>query len=159
MRWMVARQNPLPPSLTDPDMKPAAEPNEYFEHDADIGVIGRGATLEEAFESAATGMFAIMTELPAVRRERTVQIEFEEADTELALVRWLNLLLATAREHGMVFAEFRLERDGVVWRGSATGETWRRELERGTEVKGATLTMLKVGQCNNEWQARCVVDV
>jgi SHS2 domain-containing protein len=59
----------------------------------------------------------------------------------------------------MVFAEFRLERDGVVWRGSATGERWRRDLERGTEVKGATLTLLKVGQSGNEWDARCVVDV
>jgi SHS2 domain-containing protein len=140
-------------------MKSIAARHEYFAHDADIGVVGRGATIEEAFESAATGMFAIMTELPAVRREQTVRIEFEEADIELALVRWLNLLLATAREHGMVFAEFRLERDGVVWRGSATGERWRRDLERGTEVKGATLTMLKVGQSGNEWDARCVVDV
>jgi SHS2 domain-containing protein len=140
-------------------MQSIAARHEYFEHDADIGVVGRGATVEEAFESAAAGMFAIMTELPAVRREQTVRIEFEEADIELALVRWLNLLLATAREHGMVFAEFRLERDGVVWRGSATGERWRRDLERGTEVKGATLTMLKVGQSGNEWDARCVVDV
>jgi SHS2 domain-containing protein len=140
-------------------MKSSMERHAYFEHDADVGLVGRGATIEEAFESAAVGMFAIMTELPAVRREHTMRVEFEEADAELALVRWLNLLLATAREHGMIFAEFRLDRDGVVWRGSATGETWRRELERGTEVKGATLTMLKVEQCGNEWQARCVVDV
>ena len=140
-------------------MDPVIESSAYFEHDADIGVVGRGATLEEAFESAAAGMFAIMTELPAVRRSRTVRLEFGEADTELALVRWLNLLLATAREQGMVFAEFRLERDGAVWRGSATGESWRRELARGTEVKGATLTMLRVEQCGDEWQARCVVDV
>jgi len=137
----------------------ATERYEYYEHDADMGVIGRGATLEEAFESAAAGVFAIMTELSAVRAERTVRIEFEEADTELALVRWLNLLLATAREHGMIFSAFRLERDGVVWRGSATGESWREDLERGVEVKGATLTTLRVEQRHGEWEARCVVDV
>lgn len=131
----------------------------YFEHAADIGLIGRGATLEEAFESAALAMFAIMTDVSKVRHERTVPLEFEEADIELALVRWLNLLLATARERGMVFAQFRLERDGVVWRGSATGEPWRDELERGTEVKGATLTMLKVEDLGGRWEARCVVDV
>jgi SHS2 domain-containing protein len=131
----------------------------YFDHDADIGLAGHGATLEEAFESAAEGMFAIMTDLASVRRERIVKLEFEEADVELALVRWLNLLLATAREHGMVFAEFRLDRDGVVWRGSATGEAWRGDLERGVEVKGATLTMLRVEQRSGEWEARCVVDV
>ena len=131
----------------------------YFEHDADIGIRGRGDTLEESFESAACAMFAIMTDLSTVRRERSVPLVFEEADIELALVRWLNLLLATARENGMVFAQFRLERDGVVWRGSASGELWRRELERGTEVKGATLTMLKVEQRDGRWEARCVVDV
>ena len=132
---------------------------EYYEHDADMGVIGRGATLEEAFESSAAGMFAIMTDLGAVREEQTVRFEFEEADTELALVRWLNLLLGKAREHGVVFSAFRLERDGVVWRGSATGETWRKDLERGVEVKGATLTTQRVEQRRGEWEARCVVDV
>ncbi len=34
----------------------------YFEHDADIGIIGRGATPEAAFESAAEAVFAIMAE-------------------------------------------------------------------------------------------------
>jgi len=131
----------------------------YYEHDADVGVAGRGPTLEEAFESAASGMFSIMTDISAVRSERTVWLEFEEADTELALVRWLNLLLAKAHEYGMVFCAFRLERDGVVWRGSATGESWRRELERGVEVKGATLTTLRVGEKDGEWEAQCVVDV
>lgn len=146
--------------MSNDTVKPAAHQRyAYFEHDADMGIVGRGATLEEAFESAAAAMFAIMTDLGAIRKQRSVKLEFEEADTELALVRWLNLLLATAREHRMVFAEFRLERDGVVWRGAATGETWRRELERGVEVKGATLTMLSVGQSQAGWEARCVVDV
>ena len=131
----------------------------YFEHDADIGIIGRGASVEEAFETAAAAMFSIMTDLAGVRAARTVKFEFEEADTELALVRWLNALLAAAREHGMVFVEFRLDRDGVVWRGSATGESWRDGLERGVEVKGATLTMLSVKQAQAGWEARCVVDV
>lgn len=131
----------------------------YFEHDADIGIIGRGLTAEEAFEAAAVAMFAIMTELPAVRLEETVTTQFEEADIELALVRWLNALLSAAREHGIVFARFRLEQDGAVWRGSASGECWRDALERGVEVKGATLTMLSVRQTAAGWEARCVVDV
>lgn len=131
----------------------------YFEHDADIGIIGRGETLEEVFEAAAAATFAIMTDLAAIRLATTVKLEFEEADVELALVRWLNLLLATAREHGMIFAKFTLDHDGVLWRGSASGETWRADLEHGVEVKGATLTMLSVRQSDAGWEARCVVDV
>ncbi len=146
--------------MTNQDIYPQSSGRyAYFEHDADAGIVGRGVTLEEAFEAAASAMFAIMTDLTAVRGEQTVRFEFEEADVELALVRWLNVLLAAARENGMVFAEFRIERDGVLWRGSASGEKWRDDLERGVEVKGATLTMLAVMQSQSGWEARCVVDV
>ncbi len=131
----------------------------YFEHDADMGIVGRGATLEEAFEAAARATFAIMTDIAAVRHEDTLAIEFEEADEELALVRWLNLLLGSARERGVVFGRFWIERDGVHWRGGASGEPWRPELERGVEVKGATLTALVVKRDEKGWEARCVVDV
>ena len=133
--------------------------DDYFEHDADIGVVGRGATLEEAFESAAAATFAVMVDLSAVRPEQSVTLEFEEADTELALVRWLNMLLGLCHEQGLVFSRFWIERDGVHWRGGASGEPWRRDLERGVEVKGATLTMLEVKQDRDGWRARCVVDV
>ncbi len=131
----------------------------YFDHEADVGIVGLGVTLEEAYEAAAAATFALMTELPSVRCMHTIRVSFEEADIELALVRWLNLLLATAREHGLVFSMFALERDHVVWRGAASGEPWRAGMERGTEVKGATLTMLSVKQTDEGWEARCVVDV
>ncbi|MBI3043812.1 MAG: archease [Betaproteobacteria bacterium] len=131
----------------------------YFEHDADIGVVGRGATLEEAFQSAAAATFAIMTDLASVRPDQSIALDFEEADTELALVRWLNLLLALSHERGLVFSRFWIERDGVLWRGGAAGEPWRPGLERGVEVKGATLTMLSVSPAPGGWEARCVVDV
>jgi len=140
-----------------PIVKPAGD--DYFEHDADIGVVGRGATLEESFEAAARATFAVMCELDAVRPVDAVNLEFEEADIELALVRWLNLLLALSHERGLVFGRFWIERDGVHWRGGASGEPWRRDLERGVEVKGATLTMLEVRESATGWEARCVVDV
>jgi SHS2 domain-containing protein len=133
--------------------------DDYFEHDADIGVVGRGATLEESFESAAAATFGVMANLSTVLPERSVNLEFEEADIEIALVRWLNLLLGLSHEHGLVFCRFWIERDGVRWRGGASGEPWRRDLERGVEVKGATLTMLQVRQERDGWRARCVVDV
>lgn len=140
-------------------MTMAAAPDAYFEHGADIGIVGRGATMEEAFEDAARATFAVMTDLDAVKPVESVSVELEEADNELALVSWLNLLLGLARERGMVFSRFKLERDGARWRGSASGEPWRPALERGVEVKGATLTMLEVKKTANGWEARCIVDV
>ena len=131
----------------------------YFEHDADIGIIGRGLTIEQSFEAAAHAVFAIITNLEAVQTDITVTIEFEESDPELALVVWLNLLLGKSRELGMVFSHFYIRRQENQWHGKALGEKWRDGLERGVEVKGATLTMLAVKQIGPIWEARCVVDV
>lgn len=137
---------------------PAQSPP-YFEHDADIGIIGRGSTLEQAFEAAAQAVFGIVTPLGKVELNTAITIEFEEADVELALVTWLNQLLGKARELGMVFGRFHVQRQDNQWSAEALGEKWRDGLERGVEVKGATLTMLSVKQTGEMWEARCIVDV
>lgn len=131
----------------------------YFEHDADVGIIGQGSTIEQAFEAAAQAVFAIVTDLDAVQPSLPVDFAFEEDDPELALVTWLNLLLGKARESGMVFCRFHVQRRGNRWHGEVLGEKWRADLEHGVEVKGATLTMLSVKQIGAMWEARCVVDV
>jgi SHS2 domain-containing protein len=131
----------------------------YFDHDADIGVIGRGATIEAAFVAAAEATFAITTDLSRIRAETCIEIELEEDDLELALVEWLNQLLGGARAEELALASFTLRRDGARWHGRACGEPWRPDLERGVEVKGATLTMLSVQAVDGGWEARCVVDV
>jgi len=135
------------------------EPYGYFEHQADVGVVGRGATVEDALVNAARATFAVMCAPEAVQPREQLAVEFEENDVEYALVTWLNLLLAHARERGLVLAAFSLERKGDHWRGEARGERWHAGLERGTEVKGATLTALSVRESNGGWEARCVVDV
>lgn len=132
---------------------------DYFAHDADTGIVGRGATVEEAFEAAARAVYEIMVDTAAVRRERCVSVVFDEDDIEFALVRWLNGLLGEARAGGLILGGFRVRRDGSHWEGEGLGEPWRDELVRGVEVKGATLTALSVRQVDALWEARCVVDV
>ncbi|GBD23517.1 Protein archease [bacterium HR29] len=132
---------------------------EYFDHDADIGIVGRGHTIEEAFANAARAVFNIPYDLRSVTPERELTVEFDEPDPEFALVEWLNALLAASRIEGVVPAEFEIRRDGSRWIGRAWGTPLRPEIERGTEVKGATLTALSVTQRDGVWEARCVVDV
>lgn len=132
---------------------------DYFEHDADIGVIGRGATVTAAFEAAATAMFAIMVDVAQIKPLRAVHICITEPDLELAFARWLNELLGAAQSERLALNRFELTRSGDRWSGDAWGEPWRPGLERGVEVKGATLTMLCVRQTDGGWEARCVVDV
>jgi SHS2 domain-containing protein len=103
----------------------------YFEHDADMGIMGWGTSVEQAFESAAQAVFSIVTALESMRASNAVAIEFEEADFEFALVTWLNLLLGKSRELGMVFCRFRVQHQGDHWHTETLGEKWRSGLVRG----------------------------
>lgn len=131
----------------------------YFDHDADIGIIGRGESIEACFIDAARVMFNLTVDTSKVHLTQIITFEFEEEDIEYAFVTWLNLLIAEAQEHQLMFGDFRLKRDGKKWQATISGEPWRKNIERGIEVKGATLTMLSVKNVNHVWEARCVVDV
>jgi SHS2 domain-containing protein len=104
-------------------------------------------------------MFAVMAPAAAGAPQRTVVFEFEEADLEFALVTWLNRLLSEARVRALIFSEVLLRRANAHWHAEASGAPWSAGMERGVEVKGATLTMLKVEQTVQGWLARCVIDV
>jgi SHS2 domain-containing protein len=133
--------------------------HEYFEHDADVGVVGHGARIEDAFVAGAEAVFALTTQLADVRPRERLELAFEEADVELAFVTWLNRLIAESQASALALGRFAIVRDGDRWRGEAWGEPWREALERGVDVKGATLTMLSVKRVEGGWEARCVVDV
>lgn len=153
---MPATNRPPQSRRVEPGALPACD---YFGHDADIGVIGRGCTPEEAMERAAQAMFAIMADPVEFREDVAIEFAFDEDDLELALVTWLNSLLAETTAAGIMPATFKLAHEGNRWRGGCAGSAWRPEIERGTEVKGATLTMVAVEECDGGWEARCVVDV
>ena len=140
-------------------MPPGLPRYDYFDHDADTGVIGRGATLQDAFVHAAEATFALMCDPITVAQDERIDVEFKEDDVELALDTWLNLLLAHANERGLALGCFELAREANTWRGAAWGEPWRADMERGTQVKGATLTALSVKPQGGGWEARCVVDL
>jgi SHS2 domain-containing protein len=137
----------------------AAAAYEYFDHDADVGVIGRGDSVAEALVAAARATFALTCDIDSVDPRERIDVAFDEADPEFALVTWLNELLARANERGMALGRFELRRDGDRWLGAGWGEPWRDDIERRTQVKGATLTMLAVTRDGGQWEARCVVDV
>ncbi|HTN50376.1 MAG TPA: archease [Burkholderiaceae bacterium] len=139
---------------------PAGLPRyDYFDHDADTGVIGRGESVPQAFLRAAEATFALMCDPLTIEPRERIDVDFDEDDVELALVTWLNLLLAHASARGLALGRFELQKENNHWRGSAWGEPWRCGMDRGTQVKGATLTALRVTRQGRGWEARCVVDL
>ena len=78
---------------------------DYFEHQADMGILGRGATLAEAFAQGARAMFDLMVELDQVQPHRRVAIECQGYDQAELFVEWLNRLLAEADIRRMTFSQ------------------------------------------------------
>lgn len=134
-------------------------PYKFFDHEADIGVIGQGKTIEASFINAAKAVFSIMCDLKQIESLKKFEFTFAEDDIELALVIWLNLLISAANTHQYFFCKFKLRKQKNTWFGEAYGQPWQSSLTKGVDVKGATLTMLSVKKKNHLWEASCIVDV
>jgi tRNA nucleotidyltransferase (CCA-adding enzyme) len=134
---------------------------EHFAHDADIGVRGIGATKEGAFEQAALALTGVITDPPSLQAQEQVEVTCEAPDDELLLVDWLNALVYEMVTRRLLFGRFEVHLDGHRLRGLAWGEPIDvGKHEPAVEVKGATLTCLRVGQePGGAWVAQCVVDV
>lgn len=131
-----------------------------FEHAADVGVAGEGATLGEAFAAAAWSMFSLETDLSKVRPAREIRFQVREADVELLFVRFLNELLARADLEGLLLSEFTVTVEPGRLEAAARGEPFDATRHaRGIEVKGATLTALRVAKTAGGYRAQTVVDV
>jgi SHS2 domain-containing protein len=133
---------------------------ETFAHEADIGIRGYGATVEEAFANAAKAMYSVMVEIDRVERRESRNVNIAADDREALLVEWLNGLLAVSDIDRMVFSDFAVRIEGERLFGSARGE----RLDRGrhgpkVEVKGATYHELSVREERGCIVAQCVVDV
>lgn len=133
----------------------------HFAHEADIGIRGSGTTLAEAFEQAAVALTAVMSDPACIRPLQKVTIRCQAPEPALLLVDWLNALVYETAVQHLLFSRFDVHIDGERLRATAWGEKIDRQRhEPAVEVKGATLTELKVEQeADGHWIAQCVVDV
>lgn len=135
-------------------------PWELYEHGADVGVRGFGATPAEAFERAALALTAAVTAPEGVAPLERVEIACEAPDLELLLAAWLDAIIYEMATRRMLFSRFRVEIRDERLNGEAWGE--RIDVERhhpAVEVKGATYTTLRVARHGEGWMAQTVVDV
>lgn len=134
---------------------------EHFSHGADIGVRGSGESIEEAFEQAALALTAVVGEISRVEQRQSVEVHCEAPDVELLFVSWLNAIIYEMAVRRMLFSAFRVVISGGTVRGTLQGELADPERHQiGVEVKGATVTELKVRRGpDGRWVAQCVVDV
>jgi len=135
---------------------------EHYEHQADIGVRGFGASAEEAFEQAAIALTAVITDPATVPDRDAVSLTSAAPDLDLLLADWLNAVIYAMATRHMLFHRFAVRIDGVQHlSATAWGEAIDVARHRpAVEVKGATYTDLAVRRGEGgEWIAQCVVDV
>lgn len=134
---------------------------EHFHHEADIGVRGRGDSVEAAFEAAAIALTAAITDPASVTCRESVTIDCEAPDLELLFVDWLNAIVYEIATRRMLFCRYTVGLDGTRLHATACGEPI--DIARhqpAAEVKGATYTELAVREDRpGQWRAQCVVDV
>lgn len=134
-------------------------PYKYFEHKADVGIIGIGKTLEEAFQEGAKALFNAMVDIKKVEPKNKIKIECEAGNEEELFVEFLNRLLAEKDINNMVFSDFKVKIKNNKLTGEAMGEKFNPKKQNvKIEVKAATYSQLKVIK-NKEFIAQCVVDV
>ncbi|MGD2119393.1 MAG: archease [Chromatiales bacterium] len=133
----------------------------HFQHDADVGISGAGASPAAAFQQAAVALTAVITEPERVRCQQSVEIHCSAPDLELLFVDWLNELIYEMATRRMLFSKFDVHIDSDQLQATACGEVLDVQRHQpACEIKGATYTELAVHQLTDgSWQARCVVDV
>lgn len=141
--------------------KAAAPYWEHFEHRADMGLRGVGASPAAAFEQAALALTAVITDPAGVHPAEPVDIVCEAPDLEYLLVDWLNTLVFEMATRHMLFSRFEVDIQQTRLRARAWGEAVDVSRHHPTvEVKGATYTALRVAcEPAGQWIAQCVVDV
>ncbi|MCX2727788.1 archease [Thermomicrobium sp. 4228-Ro] len=140
-------------------------PWEYLDHEADIGLEARGASLQEALRDGVRGLLALLVDPETVEPREVVSIEASGDDPGSLYVALLNAVLAAIDVHRMFFRDFeltRLERVDDQWiaEGRLYGEPI--DLDRHAveiEVKAATYGGLLAEQTESGWRLRCVLDL
>ena len=134
---------------------------QHFEHGADIGISGRGETLEDAYAQAALALTAVITDPVKVAPKTMIELDCEASDNELLFVDWLNALIYEMASRRMLFRRFEVHIEDNHLHAQVWGEPIDTYKHQPTvEVKGATYTDLQVYRDEDgTWHARTVVDV
>lgn len=133
---------------------------EHFSHDADIGLVGLGPTKAEAFRQAAIALTAVVTDPERVSTVTPIDVVCHATDDELLLVEWLNTLIYEMAVRSMLFGDYSVELADGELHATARGEGVDPERhEPAVEIKGTTMTALRVARVPGGWRAQCVVDV
>ncbi len=136
---------------------------EFLPHTADIKVLARGDTLDEAVMAAADALLASITDIAKVQDDEVIDITVRQPDLETLLVSALEELLFYHETEGMVFKRLEVGRveegpEGWLLHGTAHGQFISGHLIE-TEIKAITYNDIRVEQGRSGWIVQIVFDI
>ena len=139
---------------------------EFSDHTADVGLVGRGESPDEAIAAAGAGLFDLMVGNESIHESLERRIEVAGFDETDLLVAFLNELLYLFEVERLVFARFEVSLAPSGGTLTAVGHGERFDPKRQTVrigVKAATHHEAAVEPDNADgrggWVARTILDV
>lgn len=134
---------------------------EYMDISGDAGVRATGATLGEAFASAAMGMYGLITDLEKVREEKSVSVRAESGSIGELLVGFLNELVFRFDARGFIGRRVEVKSLGdKSVEATVTGEDFDPARHRARAlVKAATYHGLRVEEADGGWLVEVIFDI
>ncbi len=132
-----------------------------LEHPSDLGIAAHGASLAEAFESAARGLISIILEPATVSACEEREVRIEAGDREQLLVRWLSELLYLYDGKKFVGSEFRISQlSDTLLIATVRGEPFS-PLKHATrlDVKAVTYHQLAVEETSGGASVQVFLDI
>jgi len=137
---------------------------EYLDHTADVQIHAWGTNIEEAFEQAAMGMFAYMTDIETVDNLRSEEITAEGHDLSSLLYSFLDeFLFIFSADPNFIARKVKITSfDRGNFKLSAIGYGEEFSLQKhpqGTEVKAITFSNMQIHESENFAEVFVIIDI
>ncbi|MFA5126216.1 MAG: archease [archaeon] len=142
---------------------------ETFDNKADIGVRGKGKSIEQAFEECAKALTSIMADIDLIEPKKAHVLEVKANDYGALLVSFLNELLVLKDIKRIIYSQFRVKilqeknpegKEIFILKATVFGEKINsKKHSLKVDPKAATYSQLLVDKKENEWVAQCIIDV
>ncbi len=139
---------------------------EVFDHTADLGLRVTAGDLDDLFQTAALGLFDVVTaDRGGIEPREAEPVAIEADSLERLLIDWLNELIFRSETDRRLYGRFEVAVDvGEADRPRLSGTIWGEPIDLlrhvlDHEVKAATHHAVVVKQVPDGWLAEVIVDI
>mgnify|MGYP001627317531 CR=1 FL=1 len=138
---------------------------EVLDVSGDVGIKAYGITIEDAFISAGTGMYSLITDIKKVSGQKDINIDVKGISLEGLLVSYLNELIYLFDTYNFIGAKIEiissvLNAPDYRLMAKITGEEFEPQRhERRLLIKAATYHNIKVDKVGDRWEIEVIFDI